>query len=301
MPNVGTPAVNSVGVDRRGPVGIDRRRPAGQDDRGRAAGQHLLDRHGVRHDLAVDARLAHPAGDQLGILRPEVDDEHRRRSHARSRGDNPPGVRRMRVQVYGGAWKVALFAGLPGHSVNQRAPTPLRRPGEAKSPVAGALPALDGPPAVAAAASSARSMASPGWAPRPWCLPRSAEASTRASPTTTWAQRGSGRASCSASPSSRRWRACCGTGSRSDNWLYASFRSMQLLGRHSAEVGVAIRAQAADRRGGLGGHQRRADDRRRLRHLGAAVRRDRVLPDRRRAAADDQRADRHWSCWWACR
>ena len=31
------------------------------------------------------------------------------------------------------------------------------------------------------------------------------------------------------------------------NWLYASFRSMQLLGRHSAEVGVAIRRQAADR------------------------------------------------------
>jgi ABC-type multidrug transport system fused ATPase/permease subunit len=27
------------------------------------------------------------------------------------------------------------------------------------------------------------------------------------------------------------------------NWLYASFRSMQLLGRHSAEVGVAIRAK----------------------------------------------------------
>jgi hypothetical protein len=25
------------------------------------------------------------------------------------------------------------------------------------------------------------------------------------------------------------------------NWLYASFRTMQLLGRHSAEVGVAIR------------------------------------------------------------
>ena len=26
-----------------------------------------------------------------------------------------------------------------------------------------------------------------------------------------------------------------------DNWLQASFRAMQLLGRHSAEVGVAIR------------------------------------------------------------
>ena len=31
---------------------------------------------GVRHDLAVDAGLAHAAGDQLRVLRAEVDDEH---------------------------------------------------------------------------------------------------------------------------------------------------------------------------------------------------------------------------------
>ena len=36
-------------------------------------GQHLRDRHGVRHDLGVDAGLAHPSGDELGVLRPEVD------------------------------------------------------------------------------------------------------------------------------------------------------------------------------------------------------------------------------------
>ena len=39
------------------------------------AGQHLLDRHVVRDDLGVDLRLTHPAGDQLGVLGPEVDDE----------------------------------------------------------------------------------------------------------------------------------------------------------------------------------------------------------------------------------
>ena len=39
------------------------------------ARQHLGDRHRVRHDLGVDPRLAHPAGDQLGVLGPEVDDE----------------------------------------------------------------------------------------------------------------------------------------------------------------------------------------------------------------------------------
>ena len=33
--------------------------------------------HGVRHDLRVDVRLAHAAGDQLRVLGTEVDDEHR--------------------------------------------------------------------------------------------------------------------------------------------------------------------------------------------------------------------------------
>ena len=46
--------------------------------RDRAPGQHLRHRHRVGDDLAVDARLAHPAGDQLGVLRAEVDDEDRR-------------------------------------------------------------------------------------------------------------------------------------------------------------------------------------------------------------------------------
>jgi len=31
----------------------------------------------VGHDLAVDVRLADPAGDQLGVLGAEVDDEDR--------------------------------------------------------------------------------------------------------------------------------------------------------------------------------------------------------------------------------
>ena len=30
----------------------------------------------VPHDLAVDALLAHPAGDQLGVLRAEIEDQH---------------------------------------------------------------------------------------------------------------------------------------------------------------------------------------------------------------------------------
>src|SRR5690606_29644384 len=38
-------------------------------------GDDLLDRHGARHDLAVDPRLADATGDELGVLRAEVDDQ----------------------------------------------------------------------------------------------------------------------------------------------------------------------------------------------------------------------------------
>ena len=58
-------------------------RPAAYTDDGppdstiavRLAREHLGHRHRVRHDLGVDLGLAHPPGDQLGVLRPEVDDE----------------------------------------------------------------------------------------------------------------------------------------------------------------------------------------------------------------------------------
>ncbi len=64
-------------VQRRCAIGIDRCRTAREHDRGRVLGQHLGRGHGVRDDLAIDVGLAHPAGDQLGVLRPEVDDKNR--------------------------------------------------------------------------------------------------------------------------------------------------------------------------------------------------------------------------------
>ncbi len=39
-------------------------------------GEHLLDRHGRRHDLAVDVAFAYPTRDQLRVLRAEVHDEN---------------------------------------------------------------------------------------------------------------------------------------------------------------------------------------------------------------------------------
>ena len=84
----------------RGARLVDRRRAAGQDDRLRVPRQHLLDRHRVRDDLGVDPRLADPAGDELGVLRAEVDDEDQvvfgGQPGAFRRGDlgGPPAYRR---------------------------------------------------------------------------------------------------------------------------------------------------------------------------------------------------------------
>ena len=50
---------------------------AGQDDRLRPLGEHLGDRHGRGHDLAEHVALAYAAGDELRVLRPEVDNEDR--------------------------------------------------------------------------------------------------------------------------------------------------------------------------------------------------------------------------------
>lgn len=54
---------------------VHRRGAAGEDDGRRVLGEHLVDRHGTRDDLAVDPRLADTAGDELGVLRAEVDDQ----------------------------------------------------------------------------------------------------------------------------------------------------------------------------------------------------------------------------------
>ena len=68
--------VEDAGVERRGARLVDRRRSAGEDDADRVLRGDVVGRRGVRDDLAVDARLAHAARDELGVLRAEVDDEH---------------------------------------------------------------------------------------------------------------------------------------------------------------------------------------------------------------------------------
>ncbi len=63
------------GIDVGSAGDVHRRRSAREDDRLGLSRQHLHDGHRTRHDLAVDVQLAYAPGDQLRVLRPEVDDE----------------------------------------------------------------------------------------------------------------------------------------------------------------------------------------------------------------------------------
>ncbi len=65
------------GIERRGTGLVDRRGAAGEDDAERVATAELVDRRVVREDLGEDAQLADPAGDQLRVLRAEVEDDQR--------------------------------------------------------------------------------------------------------------------------------------------------------------------------------------------------------------------------------
>ncbi len=62
-------------IERRRAVDVDALRAARQDDRRRLALGDLGGGDPVRDDLGVDLQLADPAGDQLGVLGAEVDDE----------------------------------------------------------------------------------------------------------------------------------------------------------------------------------------------------------------------------------
>jgi len=67
--------VVQTGVGTRRPVDVDAHGAAAEDQPLGPAGSDLLDGEVVRDELRVDAALAHPSGDELTILRPEVEDE----------------------------------------------------------------------------------------------------------------------------------------------------------------------------------------------------------------------------------
>ena len=65
-------AVEETAVRDRGVPGIDVRGRPGKNDALGLVLENLLKRHVIRIDLGEDLRLAHPARDQLGVLRPEI-------------------------------------------------------------------------------------------------------------------------------------------------------------------------------------------------------------------------------------
>ena len=71
------PEVIDGGVERRRTVDVHALRATRQDQRRRRIGNDLGRGDSMRHDLAVDVELADPPGDQLRVLRSEVDYQHR--------------------------------------------------------------------------------------------------------------------------------------------------------------------------------------------------------------------------------
>ena len=68
--------VEQCGIELGRPFCIDARGPTGEYDRPRVACLDFLDAGGVRDDLREHPRLTNPPGDELRVLRAEVDDQH---------------------------------------------------------------------------------------------------------------------------------------------------------------------------------------------------------------------------------
>ena len=75
MPRTGTPASIDRGRRQRRALVEHGGRPAGEDHALRAQRPEGLIRLLERHDLAIDLLFAHPPGNELGHLRPEIDDQ----------------------------------------------------------------------------------------------------------------------------------------------------------------------------------------------------------------------------------
>jgi hypothetical protein len=105
-PEDGNPQIEQRGIRMRGVGIVDRAGTAGEDNPRRLEGLDLLqrDREGV--NLAVDLLLPDPSGDQLGGLRPEIEDEYLfavdiHGSHISHVGEATAGVGRRRHRSRG--------------------------------------------------------------------------------------------------------------------------------------------------------------------------------------------------------
>ena len=73
----GDSGVVDRGIEGRRSVDVDRRRPPAEDDPGRLSSEELVEWDVAGDDLAVDVGFADAPGDELGVLRPEIDDQNR--------------------------------------------------------------------------------------------------------------------------------------------------------------------------------------------------------------------------------
>ena len=69
------PRSKSCRIAVRGAGVVDAGRAAGEDEAARLQLGDARGRQVVAHDLAEDVLLAHPPGDQLAVLRAEVEDQ----------------------------------------------------------------------------------------------------------------------------------------------------------------------------------------------------------------------------------
>ncbi len=87
----GQSEVEDLRIALRRPGLVDARRPAGENQPFGTDLSDPLGRDIVANDLAINLLLANATGDQLGILRPEIEDEHLlagNSGHGRSLGEN---------------------------------------------------------------------------------------------------------------------------------------------------------------------------------------------------------------------
>src|SRR5262249_13433368 len=90
----GNAEVEDFRIAGRRPLLVDAGRPARQDDAARLQLAHPFGRDAGPHELAEDVLLAHPPGDELSVLRAEVEDQDALSVRNRTHDDLPSSMDR---------------------------------------------------------------------------------------------------------------------------------------------------------------------------------------------------------------
>ena len=85
MPSTGTPRASTPSGHRGASGSRTLAGPPRENQPGGPSGRQLVDRGVKREDLGIEIELAQPTGDQLGVLRSEVEHEQGLMGHAGDR------------------------------------------------------------------------------------------------------------------------------------------------------------------------------------------------------------------------